>query len=178
MKRWGLIVALLLSVGLNVGVLATLAVTGRASPSTSPGPEPTSTAGPRFGMPGDPAPAAVEAQRQFMRELAGERFAVEALRRELRMELVAESPDRERVARLLGELAQRSSALEQRFAEFVLATRSQLGPEDEQRYLEMLRRIPELRERGPYPDRRWRGGPPPWEHERRLRERRAPEPKR
>jgi Spy/CpxP family protein refolding chaperone len=91
------------------------------------------------------------AQRSFLHDLAEQRFEVERLRHELRRELLSEQPDEEAVERHLSELATRSSAIEEAFAKHVLSTRAMLDPQQEARYLEFLRRMPELR--GP-------GGPP------------------
>lgn len=158
MRRWGLIVGLLVSLGLNVGILVTLVVLRASRPPVQP------EASPPFGAPSLDAPAQeqfIDGQRAFMHSLMSERREIEALRREVRRELLADTPDRARLETLVAELSERTTALERRFVDHVLHSREALDPEDERRYVEMLRRMPELRDRpGPMMDRRRPGGPP------------------
>jgi hypothetical protein len=168
-RRWGLIVGLLVSLGLNVGILVTLVVLRTSRPSTPPEEQPR----PPFAAPGLDAPAQekfLDGQRAFMHSLMSERHEIETLRREVRRELLAESPDQARLETLVGELSERTTALERRFVEHVLRSRAALEPEDERRYVELLRRMPELRDRpGPMMDRRRPGGPPGMWRDRRDR---------
>lgn len=157
MRRWALLVALLLSVGLNVGILATLAVGRLTQPEVEELRRPEELRRhfgglmERLDLPEETRRPFAEAQRALVREIGEQRLEVERLRRELRRELLAEEPDRQRVEELLAGLAERSAEIERRFAERVLETRALLDPRQERLYLEFLRRMPELR--GP-------GGPP------------------
>lgn len=170
MRRWGLIVGLLVSLGLNVGILVTLVVLRTSRPSSPPEEQPR----PPFAAPGLEAPAQekfLDGQRAFMHSLMSERHEIETLRREVRRELLADSPDETRLEALVTELSERTSALERRFVDHVLRSRAALGPDDERKYVEMLRRMPELRDRpGPMMDRRRPGQPGMWRDRRDQRQ--------
>lgn len=148
MNRWGLIVGLLLSLGLNIGILATLVVMRRAAPVTEELPRRFGQLVDEMALPQERREGFMVAQRNFLRDLADQRFELERLRHELRRELLSEQPDEEAVDRYLSELATRSSAIEEAFAKHVLSTRAMLDPAQEARYLEFLRRMPELRSPG------------------------------
>ncbi len=146
MKRWWLLIALLLSVGINVGILATLAFQPRlAGPAAIPatgGPPP---ADPLAGDPGvgpsDPLPregrmppvvermadelhlegekreAFVEIQRAFFEQTLAARSGMARIQREIRREVTSEDPDRERADRLLAEAAADADSLPLSLAE-------------------------------------------------------------
>lgn len=195
MRRWWLAIALLLSLGVNVGILAVvLAHRARPQPDRPvvqepepgrPGPD---RPFPRDLDPGEPPPRIVrladrlglegEQRRRFI-ALQG-RFFTETVRlrteqaeiqRELRRELISPAPDRERVQGLLRESARTFLALEQALARNVIATRDLLDPEQEEIYLDILSRLrpPGARMQGGQPPRNQRR-PPPW-RERRDRRR-------
>ena len=185
MRRWWLVIALLLSLGVNAGILATLAVSGRGDRPVRP------LAGPPYGPPGPagedrpqlPAAAGwrlerladelglageererfVALQRRMFQDgiaLARERFALQA---ELRRELLAAEPDRERIETLIGEIAAVFTRLEENTASGILDTRELLDPEQERRYLRVVAQIRALRDPGAAggPWRQRRPGQPP-----------------
>ncbi len=187
MKRWWLLIALLLSVGINVGILATLAFQPRlAGPAAIPatgGPPP---ADPLPGDPGvgpsDPLPregrmppvvermadelhlesekreAFVEIQRAFFEQTLAARSGMARIQREIRREVTSEDPDRERADRLLAELSAAHTDLERAFVTNLLDSRELLDGQQERRFMHFLRRMRQVR--GDVERRfreRWRG---------------------
>lgn len=161
MKRWGLAIALLLSLGVNVGVLLTLALGGGLGGDGDPfegpprGPEgvrerPWDRGGPppemerfvdRLGLEGEGRERFVELQRDFLRTAFEARRRRMELQRELRRELTAPEPDREKAERLVEEMAKTFHALETRMVRTVLESRALLDEEQERRYLHMMGRL-------------------------------------
>jgi hypothetical protein len=94
--------------------------------------------------------------------LARERFRLQG---ELRRELLAAEPDRERVAALIAEIGAVFTRLEETTASGILDTRELLDPEQERRYLRVVAQIRPrlLRDRPGAADRPWRQrrSPPP-----------------
>lgn len=177
MRRWGLALALLLSLGVNIGILATLAVRrGAGAPPDRPGPEAPRPLPPEAGGAAEPRRVLRladrlglegEQRRRFVR-LHG-RFFAETLRlrteqaeifRELRRELTAPEPDRGRIEELTRASARVHLALQEALAKNVIAARELLDPEQERLYLEILSRIrpPGLAGEPERPRR-----PPPWQ---------------
>jgi Spy/CpxP family protein refolding chaperone len=158
-RRWGLALALLLSLGVNIGILATLAVRrGAGAPPDRPGrPEEPRPLPPETG--GEAEPRRVlrladrlglegEQRRRFVR-LHG-RFFVETMRlrmeqaetfRELRRELTAPEPDRRRIEELTRASARAHLALQEAMAKNVIAARELLDPDQERLYLDIISRI-------------------------------------
>lgn len=199
MRRWVLWIVLLLSLGVNVGILLTLALDrgggggteetveiprdltrelGTEAAGERPGFEPP---GPRGGGPmrvlerladrleltGEPRERFLDLQRSFLRTGFEGRRQRWRLERELRRELTAPEPDRQRVEALVDELAATFRDMERNLASTVLETRDLLGPEQERLYLGFLQRLRRhlddevrRRARGPRPPRS-RQGPPP-----------------
>ena len=188
MRRWWLVIALLVSLGVNAGILATLAASGRIGGPVRPlagvpaGPPgalgPAGEQGPRLpaaagwrlerladelGLAGEERERFVDLQRRMFQDgiaLARERFALQA---ELRRELLAAEPDRERIETLIGEIAAVFTRLEENTASGILDTRELLDPEQERRYLRVVAQIRALRDPGAAggPWRQRRPGPPP-----------------
>lgn len=177
MRRWWLAIALLLSLGVNLGILAVL-LTHRAGPRAErpaleePGPgRPGNQRFPgeppprvvrladRLGLEGEQRRRFIALQRRFFVETVRLRTERAEIQRELRRELTAPEPDRERVQTLLRESARTVLALEQALAKNVMATRELLDPEQEELYLDIISR---LRPQGPgfggqpRSQRRWR----------------------
>jgi Spy/CpxP family protein refolding chaperone len=171
-KRWALWLALLLSVGVNVGILLTLAAGPGGWPWSQRPERPRaerSWDGPprgvvphgemagrhrdgparhlgrvadRLGLEGGERERFVAIQEDFLATVRDGRRRRGELHRELRAELTSPEPDRRRVEELLGELSVVQLEMEQAFADAVLASRELLGPEQEEAYLVFLRRLP------------------------------------
>lgn len=170
MRRWWVFGALLLSVGLNCGLIgAWLARLAEPVPAARRPPVGEPLAG-EPSVPGPPRAAFVEMaarlgltpeqrelfferQRRFFESTQADRRAMEEARRELRREVARPTPDRARLDALLQQAAERNAALERAFVEHVLATRELLTPEQQAQYLAMLGRLRPQREMG--------GQPPP-----------------
>lgn len=177
---WAVLALLLLSVGLNLGLLL-----GGWRRASAPEPFPPD-ARPRLGgpeAPGEGPPAGPGermllegaeriANRLDLEEADRERFLaiqrefvegmVEARRRqararlELRRELTAPEPDRERIDLLVTESAEAGARIDRLLAEHVLRSREILDGEAEQRYLHFLARLGSGGPPGPRPDFRRR----------------------
>ena len=192
MKRWWLIIALLLSVGINIGILASRVWPPRASDQTTPavpGQRRAERPGPpidrvppvifrlvdQLGLRGEDREAFIDIQRRFLERTRSARTRVGRLQIRLRRELGAAEPDRARIDELLDQLGAAHAELERAFVDDLLSSRELLDAEQEKIFLRFLGRIRQfrkederrLRERLPQP-RRWD----------RLRDRRgaAPEP--
>ena len=161
MRRWGLVIALLLSLGVNLGVLGTLAV-HRLNPrerAEERGRERRWERGERE-RDGDGVPqqrlerladrmelqgAARERflvqQRQFFAATRRDRLGLRRVRADLRRQLIADQPDRARIAALAAEASRIYLSLEKAMAENVLATRELLGPEQEAAFLDFVARV-------------------------------------
>lgn len=179
MRRWGLWIALLLSLGTNLGILLTLALGGDEGPSPSPPggavERPRWPAGPpgprgegrllghladRLDLEGETRERFLELQRQFFRQALETRRQGRVLQRELGRELVAEEPDRQRIDRLVGELAELHSTLDRALVTTVLDTRELLDPAAERQYAAFVERLRlRMGHQGGDPSPRRRRGP-------------------
>ncbi|HEX5716191.1 MAG TPA: periplasmic heavy metal sensor [Thermoanaerobaculia bacterium] len=159
--RWGTLIALLLSLGVNLGLVAAVAMRRIAS---RPGlqrleGEPL----PRFrrladrlGLEGEQRRRFFDLQRQLFEETVRIRMRQAESQREVRRELVSREPDQERIDALLQQAARDFLALEQALAKNIAATRAILSPAQEEEYLRIVsrmqqqpprRRLPPMRER-------------------------------
>jgi hypothetical protein len=184
MRRWWVTIALLLSVGVNVGLLAAVAtrkLAARDRERPLPGPMEPRPPGPSIQNPGEePLPRVhrladhlglegkersrfLDLQRQFFEETLRVRMHLAETQREVRRELMADEPDRQRIDTLLKEAARDYLALERALAKNVVATRAVLSPAQEEEYLRIISRLRPQGPRGlgaqPPPRRR---PPPPW----------------
>ena len=152
MKRWWLVIALLLSVGLNLGILTAILAARRQGPrEPRPGaemPNPGNDPLPRLprladrlGLEGEERRKFLEIQWNLYQETTRLRLQLGEVHRELRRELSGEEPGQARVDSLLNESARIYLALERALVRNVLATRELLGPEKEQEYLQMIGRL-------------------------------------
>lgn len=164
MRRWWLVLALLLSLGINVGILAVLAI-HRLRPPQPPQPlAPVAAAGverlaDHLGLEGAERRRFVELQREFFDATRQRRERMVRLRRELARELTSRSPDRRRVEEILAELAGTYAEVEGAFAHLVLDSREVLDPRQQRQYLRFLGRLragAEGMRPGPGPGRRLR----------------------
>jgi Heavy-metal resistance len=153
-KRWGLVIALLLSVGLNLGILAAIAAR-RAGPPLQPrgGPKPEiATPGvdplprlprlaDRLGLEGETRRKFLDIQWNLYQETSRLRLQLGEVHREIRREMIRREPDRQRVDQLLNESARIYLALERSLVRNILATRELLDPEQEREYLALIGRL-------------------------------------
>lgn len=145
MKRWWLLLALLLSVGINVGILSVLAV-HRLRPARPPAAALPPAAGverlaDHLELEGEERRRFVEIQRGFFESTREGRQRMHRLRRQLAGELTARRPDRDRVEAILAELTTTYAEIEGGFARLVLDTREILTPRQQRRYLRFLGRL-------------------------------------
>ncbi len=149
MKRWWLVIALLLSVGLNVGLLAAIAVR-RMNPAVRAAKAPAANqqqADPlprlpqlanRLGLEGEERRKFLDIQWNLYQETSHLRLQLGEVHRHLRHELIQSPPDRAQVDRLLEESSRVYLALEKSLVGNILATRDLLGPEKEKQYLRLI----------------------------------------
>jgi Spy/CpxP family protein refolding chaperone len=156
-------IALLVSVGVNVGVLATLGTARfRAQPRWERpgemGPPPFGRLADRLGLAGKTREQFLEVQRALFETVRRDRQRLEEVRASLRRELTAEQPEQARVERQLEELGDIHAAIDRALVESVLASRDLLSPEQQRHYLRVLDRMRDLaaaqRDRGAPPPRR------------------------
>lgn len=176
MKRWWVWVVLLLSLGVNVGILATLGAQrlrgpGPAAPATPTEPSPRrlpSGPGPgmqrladRLGLEGETRQRFLDIQRDAFETMRGEREKLQSARQALRRELASEQPDRQRVESLLAEVSATQAALERALVGSFLETRALLDPDQQRLYTRFV-------------EERLRPQAPPGRDHRPLRQRRRP----
>lgn len=171
-RRWWLLVALLLSLGVNIGVLATLAAqrlqgdvqVEAPEPPRPPRPEHLRHLGRRLELEGEQLERFVTLQQEFLRSSRSERERLHELRHEVRRRLAGPEPEMAAIEPLLEEMAASYLELERLLAAHVLVARDLLDGEAERRYLRFLSRM------GPGPPGT-RRGPGPGERRRPLRDR-------
>lgn len=170
MKRWWLVVALVLSLGVNIGLLASLAV-HRGPAHHRAGPERESVFPPRrpgrgsgerpggqrwrlpqaplerladrLGLSGGKRDQFLTLQRRFFTDTLAARRGFFATRSELHRELVAEHPDQDKINALSDEVGKQVTVLDRSLADTVLATRKILDSGQLEIYLSFLRRLEE-----------------------------------
>ncbi len=156
MSRWWIVIALLLSLGVNAGLLVNRAWQRRGDTST-PVAEPAGDGGgqvPLFvrrmagelGLRGEQREVFIDRQRLFLEQTLGARERFAELQGELRRQVVAPDPDRAAVEDLLGEIAEAHVDMERAFVDNLLDTRELLDREQEQLYMRMLQRLRQSRE--------------------------------
>lgn len=144
MKLSWLWLLLAVSLGVNVGILATLAVRGSDSAEAekeseaNPWDARTGPIADRLGLEGEDREVFMQLQRGLMETSQGHREEVERLRREVRKELREDEPDRERMNSLIEDMAEIGTAQERELVETVLATREMLDDEQEEMYMQFL----------------------------------------
>jgi len=154
-RRWWLVISLLLSVGLNLGILAAIAAR-KAQPrdrdrEPRPGPEMANPAADplprlprladRLGLEGEERRKFIDLQWNLFQQMTRLRLQMGEVHRELKRELTREEPDRQRVDALLKESAEIYGSLEKTLVDNVLATRELLGPDKEEEYLRLVGRL-------------------------------------
>jgi Spy/CpxP family protein refolding chaperone len=146
MKRAWIWVALLLSVGINIGILASLATSryrhdtrfDRPRPEGSP---PFARVADYLELEGVTRDRFLVIQKELFETTRRQRQELESLRRELRGEAVSEDPDIDRIEQLLNEASEVGRSLDRAMVESVLETRRILSPEQQRRYLRVLERL-------------------------------------
>lgn len=179
MRRWWLVIALLLSVGLNLGILG--AIIARRGPGPGPRePRPPEEMNPpggdplprlprladRLGLEGEERRKFIDIQWELFQKTARLRLQRGEVHRELKRELTRDEPDRQKVNQLLNESARIYGAMERSLAESVLASRDLLDPEQEKEYLRFVGQLrvpnpaPGFQGQGPGPQGQPRGNRP------------------
>lgn len=166
MKRSWLVVALLLSLGVNMGILAVVGLSRARAPrpverlferSGPPSPEHLAD---RLELDGETRQRFVDEQRRFFASFVELRHELVGTRHELRREVEGSSPDRTRIDELLSASAELTAALDRLFVEQVLEAREILDGRQERIYLGMLERLRQA-SGGPRPGKRPRRRAPP-----------------
>ncbi|MEO6191932.1 MAG: periplasmic heavy metal sensor [Thermoanaerobaculia bacterium] len=158
MRRWWLVIALLLSVGLNLGILAAIGArrsalfAGKAarppleagSPGAHPGADPVprlARLADRLKLEGEPRRRFLDIQWNLYQETTRQRLQLNEVHRDLRREMSRPTPDRQRVEGLLNESARIYLALERSLVNNIFATRDLLDPEQQEEYLKIVGRL-------------------------------------
>lgn len=154
MRRWWIVIALLLSLGVNLGLFAAVATRKMAArPNVEAGPPegPPEQGGdplPRFrrladhlGLEGEQRRQFLDLQRQLFEETLRVRMRQSETHREVRRELTSSEPDRERIDELLRQASRDFLTLEQALARNILATREILDPDQQEEYLRFVSRM-------------------------------------
>ena len=147
MKRWWLVIALVLSIGMNLGLLVALVLSSPAlvqqqQATMRPGaPGRLAQLADHLGLQGEVRSRFLERQRQFFAETAGPRARLPESRRQVRAELIRRHPDQARIDELLKEADDIFIMLERAVVANVLETRKLLGPEAEGKYVDLISRL-------------------------------------
>jgi len=161
MRRGWVLVALLLSLGVNLGLLGAawmrrdaIGLRREAPPGELRMPaEPGRRVAERLGLDPDQSERFVAIQRRLIERTVEGRRRIGAIRAGLRDELRADAPDAARIDEALAALAREEAALNRAFADSVLESRQVLDPEQVERYLHFLERFSQARG-GPGPGAR------------------------
>ena len=168
-KRFWWLPVLMLSLGINVGlvtgrVLPSLGETDRTPAAEGPAGAEVSGSGaegrsglPRpwrralqrlatdFGLEGEARSRFMAAQQEFFQRSQDGRVRLHRARAELRRELSSSEPDRERSESLVREVAAAQQDLELAFVDNYFQTRALVGPGQEERFLRFMGRIRDAR---------------------------------
>lgn len=155
MKRWWLVIALLLSVGVNIGLLAHRALRSAEADEASFSSESESESrdlplifrrvANEMRLRGEIRRRFFEMQLEFLNQTRVGRQVVSSLQTELRRELVARDPDRELIDRKLEALAAAHFHLEKIFVDHLLDTREILEPRQERLFMRFMQRVRQSR---------------------------------
>jgi hypothetical protein len=147
-RPW-LVVGLVLSLGVNIGLVGSMLLRGRTEGRMArdfePGGDPGVRLADRLALEGDVRERFLARQRRLAGEVRELRPRIGRLERELRHELVAREPDRARVEAVGRELAELTSAIDRAFVENVFDTREILDGRAEREFLRFIERFPGLR---------------------------------
>jgi hypothetical protein len=146
-KRWWLVIALVLSIGMNLGLLIALALSSPALVQQQQGvmrptaPGRLQQLADRLGIEGEVRRRFIQRQRQFFSETAGPRARLPEIRRQVRAELTRPHPDRARIDELLREGSEIFLMLERAVVANVLDSRAVLPPDAERKYVDLISRL-------------------------------------
>ena len=157
MKRWWLVIALLLSLGVNAGILVTLMAhrwgVRQAQKALAEKPIPLSNGqeggqpqkiirlADQLGLEGDLRHRFISLQGSFFAETLRLRTEQAEIQRELRREAASPSPNQARIDSLLQESGRIFLGLEQALVKNVLDSRRLLNPEQDRKFLKILARL-------------------------------------
>ncbi|HEY2739049.1 MAG TPA: periplasmic heavy metal sensor [Thermoanaerobaculia bacterium] len=162
MKRWWLVIVLLLSLGVNVGIVAALvghrwigetSETGKSKeklPDDRAIPLPNGQEGvpqrvvrlaDQLGLEGDQRRKFISLQGGFFADTLKLRTDQAETQRELRRELAAPAPSQARIDSLLQESGNTFMALEKAMTQNVVESRKLLKPDQERKFLKLLARL-------------------------------------
>jgi Spy/CpxP family protein refolding chaperone len=150
-KSWWLVIALLLSVGINLGILAAVGANrwGKKPPpprEEQPLPPPIAGETPqrairladRLGLEGEQRRRFIARQGRFFVEAVQLRTDMAETQRELRRELTSSQPDQARIDVLLNDSARSFRAMEQAMAQNVVESRRLLNADQEKEFLQFV----------------------------------------
>jgi len=151
-KSWWLVIGLLLSLGINLGILAAVGANrwGKKPPrpplEEQPLPPPIAGETPqrairladRLGLEGEQRRRFIARQGKFFVETVQLRTDMAETQRELRRELTAPQPDHARIDVLLNDSARSFRALEQAMAQNVVESRQLLNADQEKEFLQFV----------------------------------------
>lgn len=147
MKRWWLVIALVLSIGMNLGLLIALALSSPAFVQQQQAimrpaaPGRLQQLANRLGLEGEVRQRFVQRQRQFFAETAVPRTRLQEIRRLVRAELIRPRPDAAHIDELLREGSDIFLMLERAVVANVLESRRMLPPEAERKYVDLISRL-------------------------------------
>jgi hypothetical protein len=145
-KRWWLVLVLLLSLGVNVGILATIAV-ARLRPGLAqkvpqgPPEKRLARLADRLGLAGEERERFLTLQRQFFSGTTRDRKRLQQIYRQVRRELISARPDPGHIEQLLTESSQLYLTIERAVTANVLETRKILKPDQESLFLELIEKM-------------------------------------
>ena len=170
-KRWWLVLALLLSVGVNAGIFSVLAMQRWRGPRwqtqtqrqtarpAGRGQGALDKAADRLHLRGENRQRFIVIHRKFFTENRRGQVRLEELRRQLGRQLSASQPDEDRIEQIVAELGERYAQLDRLLAKTVLASRVLLNRRQEKAYLKMLSRLRAVSTRHPENRNRARQAP-------------------
>ena len=164
MKRWWLVIVLLLSLGVNLGILSAMAISRLAPdesrPSSGRFPQAvgdTRDLARRVGLAKEETHAFRALHQRFFERTRQQRRASMELRQHLLAELTADEPNRQRIDDILARLSAAEAEMERAMVETTLQSRELLDSEQETRYLRFL--VSRLHRIGGRPGMGGPGGP-------------------
>lgn len=145
MRRSWIFLALLLSVGVNCGLLGMAIVRHRWANTDERGDRPVQRDGARLadrlGLEDGTRESFLQLQRELVERVRTGRREIDSARRDLRRELAAPVPDRARIEVLLVAIGKEQDGLDRALVENVLAARELLDGPAEREYLRFIERF-------------------------------------